>query len=98
MKLRHRRSAIEDLGEIRNHIAQDHPTVAARFVTAIRARCRLLAEQPHIGRERPELRQGLRSFAIRTYVIFCRIIGNTVEIVSVVHGSRAIDALFRERP
>ena len=97
MKLRYRRSAIEDLGQIRNYIAQDNPTVAARFVTAIRARCRL-AEQPHIGRERPELRQGLRSFAVRTCVIFYQIIDDTVEIVSVVHGSRDIDALFQERP
>ena len=64
MKLRYRRSAIDDLGEIRNDIAQDDPAVATRFVATIRARCRLLAEQPQIGRERPEPRPGLRSFAV----------------------------------
>jgi toxin ParE1/3/4 len=98
MKLRYRPEAIEDLGEIRNYIAQDDPTGATRFVRTIRARCRLLAKQPWIGRERPELRPGLRSFAVRSYVIFYRIIGDTVEIVSVVHGARDIDAMFGEQP
>lgn len=94
MRLRYRRSAIEDLGEIRGYIARDNPTAAKRFVAA--PRCRLLAEQPHIGRQRPEVRSGLRSLVINSYIVFYRIVDDTVEIVSVVHGSRDIDASLRE--
>ena len=96
MKLRFRRSAIDDLGEIRSYIAQDNPSAARRLVRAIRRRCRLMAEQPHIGRQRPELRSGLRSFPVQRYIVFYHVINDTVEIVSIVHGSRDIQAISRE--
>ena len=98
MRLRYRRSAIEDLGEIRDYIARDNPTAARRFVAGLRTRCRLLAEQPHIGRERPDVRPGLRSLPIQNYVVFYQLIDDTVEVVSVVHGSRDVEALFDEKP
>ncbi|HZA67930.1 MAG TPA: type II toxin-antitoxin system RelE/ParE family toxin [Geminicoccaceae bacterium] len=98
MRLRYRRSAIEDLGEIRKYIARDDPAAARRFVAGIRTRCRLLAEQPYIGRERSEIRPGLRSLSFQSYVVFYRIIDDSVEIVSVVHGSRDIEAMFRVEP
>jgi len=98
MKLRYRRSAIEHLAEIRSYIGRDDPAAAGRFVAAIRTRCRFLAEQPHIGHERPDVRPGLRSFPIQSYVVFYRIIDDTVENVSVLHGSRDIEAVFREQP
>ena len=98
MRLRYRRSAIEDLGEIRAYIARDNPRAVKRFVAGLRARCRLLADQPHIGRERPDIRPGLRSLPIQNYVVFYRLVDDTVEVVSIVHGSRDVDALFDEKP
>jgi toxin ParE1/3/4 len=98
MRLRYRRSAIEDLGEIRDYIARDNRTAAKRFVERLRARCRLLSEQPHIGRERPDIRAGLRSLPIQNYIVFYRLVDDTVEIVSVVHGSRDVGTVFDEEP
>jgi toxin ParE1/3/4 len=43
---------------------------------------------------RPELWSDLRSFPARRYVIFYRLLGDTLEIVDVVHGSRDIEAMF----
>ena len=98
MRLRYRRSAIEDLGEIRDYIARANPIAAKRFVERLRARCRVLSKQPHIGRERSDIRRGLRSLPIQNYIVFYRVVDDTVEIVSVVHGSRDVDALMGEEP
>jgi toxin ParE1/3/4 len=97
MRLRYRRSALDDLGEIRDYIARPNPAAAKRFVARLRVKCRLLAEQPHIGRERHDIRPGLRS-PIQNYVVFYHLVDDTVEIVSVVHGARDVDALFDEEP
>jgi toxin ParE1/3/4 len=60
----------------------------------LRERCAFLAENPYIGRERPELRAGLRSFPVQNYVIFYHIVDDAVEVITVVHGSRDLDAMF----
>ena len=60
----------------------------------LRQKYRFLADNPHAGRERTELRAGVRSFPAHGYVILYRIQGQTVEIVNVLHGSRDIDAMF----
>jgi plasmid stabilization system protein ParE len=97
MRLRYRRSAIDDLGEIRDYIARDNPTAAKRFLARLRARCRLLSEQPHIGRERPESDRACVACRLRTTSSSIDW-SMTVEIVSVVHDSRDVDTLFDEEP
>ena len=94
MKLRFRPDALRDLEEIQDYIAEDNPAAAARFIGFLRKTCAFLADNPHAGRARPELRPDLRSFPARRYVVFYRLLGDTLEIVNVVHGSRDIDALF----
>jgi len=83
-----------DLDEIWLHIAQDDPNSADRFIDLIEERCRLLAENPLMGRSRPELAPGLRSFPVGNYIIFYNPIEGGIEIVRVVSGARNIDALF----
>ena len=53
----------------------------------------IISEHPQIGRERPELMPGLRSFVVLAWVIFCRIEGDAVLVVRVVHGARDLDEL-----
>jgi plasmid stabilization system protein ParE len=51
----------------------------------------------HIGRRRDEdLRPGLRSFAVRVYVILYRIEKRDVLILHVFRGSRDMEALLRQ--
>jgi len=89
-----RPEAEADLDEIWLYIAQDDPNAADRFMDRIEERCHLLAENPRIGRSRPGLASGLRSFPVGNYLIFYVPIENGIEIVRVVSGSRDIEALF----
>jgi toxin ParE1/3/4 len=55
-----------------------------------------VAGQPGMGRSRNELREGLRSLPVLSYMIFYRPIENGIEVVRVLHGRRDFAALFRE--
>jgi toxin ParE1/3/4 len=82
------RRARADLRGIRDHILEDHPARALSFVDELLERCQLLADNPLIGRARPELRPGLRSFPHGDYLIFYRPAADGVTIVRVLHGAR----------
>ena len=80
--------------EIRRYIAQDDPGASQKFVGEILKRCESLADMPHMGRERAELRDGLRALPFRDYLIFYRIISDTVEVLRVIHDARDIERLL----
>jgi toxin ParE1/3/4 len=88
--------AKDDLFEIWRYIAV-HGSVGRAEQQNLRfyERFQFLAENPLIGRVRPELAPDIRSFADGTYVILYKPADYGVEIVRVVHGSRDIEALFR---
>ncbi len=46
------------------YIAEDSETRADTFIDAIDRKFHVLAERPNMGRPRPELAEGLRSFPI----------------------------------
>jgi toxin ParE1/3/4 len=52
----------------------------------------MLVQNPLAGRERAELAQGLRSFAVANYVIFYFSQSGGVEIVHVMSGRQDITA------
>ena len=47
-----------------------------------------------MGRERNELRDGLRSSVFKSYVIFYRYLGDELEVVNILEGHRDMDAFF----
>jgi toxin ParE1/3/4 len=49
-----------------------------------------------VGRQRNDLRTGIRSFPVGNYVVLYRIDGDDVMIQRVVRGSRDLEALFHE--
>ena len=70
-KARFTASAETDLIELWLFIAEDNPLAADNVVDAIYRSAQLLAEQPMMGRARPELATGLRSFPTQTpYILF----------------------------
>jgi toxin ParE1/3/4 len=83
-----------DLDEIWLYIAEDNPSAADRFLDTLYERFLLLAGQPLLGRDRPELALNLRSLPVGNYVIFYRPIDDGIEVVRVLHGARDIDAMF----
>ena len=80
--------AEQDLDEIWSYVAEDaNPTTADRLMDAIVDRFELLAEQPRMGRLRPEFGAGVRSFTVENHVIYYRHEGDVL-IARVLHGRR----------
>jgi len=86
--------AERNLDEIFDYIARDNPAAASRFVQLIKGKFRLLAEFPRMGRSRPEFGTRTRSFVVRKYTIFYRVIKEGVLITHIYHGARDLFALF----
>jgi toxin ParE1/3/4 len=87
---------------ITEHAAQDinqlfefhNEQIAQLIVNEIIRNIQDLDIFPLLGRSRDDLKQGLRSFVVKKYVVFYRIWQNTPVVVRVVHGSRDLEALF----
>jgi toxin ParE1/3/4 len=81
-----------DLQAIYRYIRQDDEPCARRFLEAAYDSFEFLAENPLIGRARPEFgHPGLRSWRVkgfRNHLIFYRPLVNRVQIWRVLHGSR----------
>ena len=88
--------AERDLDEIWSYVAEDaSPATADRLTDAIIDRFELLAEQPRMGRLRPEFGPGVRSFAVENHVIYYRHDGDVL-IARVLHGRRDQAAAWSE--
>lgn len=83
-----------DLDEIWLYIAEDSLSAADRFVDEIIARFPALAQQPGMGRQRPELAPELRSVPVSNYLVFYRPHPEGIDIVRVLSGFRDLPALF----
>jgi toxin ParE1/3/4 len=69
--------------------------IADRLVDSITARFLLLARYPYAGRRRDEdLRPGLRSFPVGSYVIIYKTENEEALILHVLHGRRDIPTLL----
>ena len=88
--------ADDDLANIWLFIAQDDFDAADRVASEIISKFDLLAENPRLGRERPEFAPELRSFAVHKYIVFYRPGPNGIEVVRVLHGARDIERIFGE--
>ena len=86
--------AASELEAIGDHIAEDSPSNAERFIERLTQKFVALGRHPMIGRARPELRENLHSFPYGAYLILYRAIHDGVEIVRVVHAARNLDDLL----
>ena len=53
-----------------------------------------IIENPVLGRERSDIREGLRSIIQGSHVIFYRILEDRIRIVRVLHGSRDLPTIL----
>jgi toxin ParE1/3/4 len=89
--------AEQDLDEIWSYVAEDASlTTADRLIDDIVHRFELLAEQPEMGRARPEFGRDVRSFAVENYVIYYRHEGDDVLVARILHGRRDQIAVWSE--
>ena len=68
---------------------------ATAYLKALNDRFAWLAEYPEIGRARPEVLPGLRSFREGSYIIFYRMRETVIEIIGVPQMSMDIDSYFQ---
>ncbi len=87
-------AARQDVLDIWEYIATDSVDAADRVMETILRRFEMLAENPRVGRLRPEFGRNLRSFNAYKYLIFYQTIRDGVEIIRVVHGARDLGKLF----
>jgi toxin ParE1/3/4 len=82
------KTALKNLDDIAEYIAQESPQAASQAVEAIETQVNLLASQPALGR--PGRVLGTRELVISKthYLVPYRIKNNTVEILRVFHTSR----------
>ena len=85
-----------DLIEIWTYIADDSVARADAFIDRVDRTMRLLGGNSRAGRRRDELAPGILSFPLGRYVIFYRMIQDTIEIVRVLHGARDIQTIFED--
>ncbi|MGE5218599.1 MAG: type II toxin-antitoxin system RelE/ParE family toxin [Chloroflexota bacterium] len=88
LKLRWTRSALADLIEAQQHIAQDHPAAAQAPAQRVWETANNLTDYPEIGRRGHV--DGTREWLANQtpYLIVYRVRGKSVEILRVWHGRR----------
>jgi toxin ParE1/3/4 len=82
-----------DLLEIWLYIADRDVRAADRVLDEIERVWRLISTHPKMGRERPDILPGMRSFGVMSWTIFYRIEADFIDIVRVLHGARDIDEI-----
>jgi plasmid stabilization system protein ParE len=81
--------AQRDLDEAWLYIAEESLTAADNMITTILREAKVLATQPLMGRQRPDLARGLRSWPTSTsYILFYVIKGDDVVVIRVLHHAR----------
>ena len=94
-RIRYTSSAESDLLELWLTIAEDNLLAADKTLDTIHSSATILSKQNEMGRARPELSKGLRSFPTRTpYIIFYLPENDGLLIVRVLHHARDIDAEY----
>ena len=83
-----------DLLEMWEYIAEENIGRADTFIETILETCETLALSNQMGRLREELAPNLRSFPVKSYLIFYRAIADGIEVARVLHSSRDIDNTF----
>lgn len=97
-QVKRRPLALVDLAEIWAFIGDESEANADRFLARLEVKLQLLATQPSMGRERPELMAGMRSFPFARYVVFFMAQPDGIDVVRVLHSGRDIVADDFETP
>lgn len=90
--------AADDLADIREwFLDQDAVEAGKKLGRTIIQKCEMLGRQPGMGREREDLKPGLRSFHVDKYLIFFRRVEDDTEVLRILHGRRNVTPdLFRD--
>lgn len=95
-RIERRPKARFDLLAIYNYIADNSGDVRAeRYLRRINDAVSYLAQQPMMGRARPEVEEGIRSFPCEEHVIFYVPIEDGVDLVRVIHAAMDLENAWK---
>lgn len=92
MTFRISEQAEQDIRGIAEFIRADESVAAARFLGRLESNFVLLTEQPHIGRSRNDIADGVRTLPFASYIIFYRVT-DAIEIERIFHSALNIGGL-----
>lgn len=89
--------AQRDTLEIWHYIATDNDRAADEMLNRLDGCFQFICQSPRIGRQRPELGRGFRSYPVGNYVVVYRFAPRSerVLILRVVHGARDLRRVFK---
>ncbi|MEA5600647.1 type II toxin-antitoxin system RelE/ParE family toxin [Nostoc sp. UHCC 0252] len=88
--------AAQDIENIWKYIAPNNFKAANKLFDTLRESFPKLAKFPQMGRERSDLAPLLRTFPVKNYLIFYRLIDEGIEIVRILHGLQDIETIFQD--
>ena len=88
-----------DLKEIGRFIAKQSQSLdlALRFLDRVDDKCNLYATHPEMGLPRTDLGTKVRCLPVSDYVVFYEPHRGGIRLLLVVHGSRDVPSVFRDR-
>lgn len=87
-------SAQTDLLEAWIFIAENNPSAADHVLDTIEHEAHILATQPRMGRARPELGEGVRSWPTSTpYILYYLVTQNGIAVLRVLHHARDVQQI-----
>ena len=92
LEIRHTQQARRDLRDIWHYTDQNDTGAADRQLRRIAEKIAQISQVPEMGRPRPELGEGLRSFVTGRYLIFYQLEPAILRVVRIMHTARDISA------
>jgi len=81
-------AAKNDLIEVWLQIANDSVERADEYISKLQEICELIAVQPAMGVDRPDIADGVRSFPVDHYIIYYEQHRRTISVLRVWHAAR----------
>ena len=86
-----------DLEDIFDYTYTEHGIdQAVKYVSDFDVVFENLARHPNLGRDRSEIREGLRSFLHKHHIVFYRIMMDKIRIVRILHEARDLPRQFKD--
>lgn len=86
--------ATKDLEEIINYFYDVNVEAGEMFLEEFNKKCQYLANFPNMGRSYKHIKDYLRGIPLDNYIIFYRVLDDSIEIMHVVSGYRDFKLLF----
>lgn len=89
-------SASRDLDEIANYFLSRNLDAGEKLFREFNSKCQKLVTFPYMGRTYSHIKPWLRGLPLNGFIIFYRVIDNSVNILRVINGHQDLESLFAD--